>query len=437
MLSKTWTRLVFGFEQALGGLVTNRLRSFITILGVMIGVAAVVSLVAVGEGARMAIVRQFESLGTNLIKVESHHPRARLDLTDAQELEERVSSLLAASPVVRATAQVRWRRGGEEYSILGVNEKFAFIGDHTLATGRFFSHLHVQERLRVAVVGRKVVGSLFGGRNPVGQRIYIGGQRFTVIGVLEGRGVGMADDIDTRIVIPVTAAQRLTRSYAINEIWAKARDEGNAKAAVVQLSRIYRLKLGIADNVAPADDPHFGPMFIYGGGYRGEGYYRGGNSSGARLVSLSGAGSLLSVTSMNEMVEEATKANRVMALMLASIAGVSLLVGGLGIMNIMLVAVTERTAEIGLRKAMGARQGDLLYQFLVEAFILSALGGLVGLSLGSADTGFLLRYGVEAELTLTACWVALGAALGVGVVFGAYPAYVASGLAPVEALRRQ
>ena len=434
MLGKTWTRLVFGFEQALGGLASNRLRSFITILGVMIGVAAVVSLVAVGEGARMAIVRQFESLGTNLIKVESHHSRARLDRADAEELEQRVPSLLAASPVVRATAEVRWRRGGEDYSILGVNEKFAYIGDHTLAQGRFFSHLHVEERLRVAVVGRSVVGTLFNGRNPVGQRIYIGGQRFTVIGVLEGRGIGMADDIDARIIIPVTAAQRLTRSYTVNEIWVKARDQSNAKAAVVQLSRIYRLKMGITDDMDVADA--FYHDITFGGGYHG-GYRPGPGAAGARLVSPSGGASLISVISMNEMVEEATKANRVMTLMLASIAGVSLLVGGLGIMNIMLVAVTERTAEIGLRKAMGARQGDLLYQFLVEAFILSALGGLVGLTLGFTGTGFLLRYGVEAELTLTACWVALSAALGVGVLFGAYPAYVASGLAPVDALRRQ
>ncbi len=427
---RAWTRLTFGVHQALSGLTTNRLRSLITILGVMIGVASVVSLVAVGEGARIAIVRQFESLGTNIIKIESHHWRVQLRLEDPADLMARVPGVAAAMPVVRATAQVRWRRGGAEYPIVGVNEYFPVIGDHTLAAGRFFSHLHVSERLRVAVVGRNVVTTLFGGRNPVGQRIYIGGQRFTVIGVLNAKGIGMAGDIDQKIVIPVTAAQRLTRSYQVNEIWVKAHDDRQAEAALVQISRIFRKKLGITDNVV-AQDP-YGYKEYYPGYYGG--YYAPGD---VRLEVPGGTGTLLSVVSLNEMVAEASKANRVMTLMLGSIAGVSLLVGGLGIMNIMLVAVTERTAEIGLRKAVGARQGDLLFQFLVEAFVLSALGGLVGLSLGYAGTGFLLRYGVEAELTWTASWVALTAALAVGVLFGAYPAYIASGLAPVEALRRQ
>ncbi|MEW6524726.1 MAG: ABC transporter permease [Bacillota bacterium] len=422
-----WSRVAFGVQQALNGLSSNRLRSLITVLGVTIGVASVVSLVAVGEGARMAIVRQFESLGTNIIKVESHHQRARLTLDDAVDLQERVPDLVATMPVVRATAQVRWRRGGSEYSLLGVNEHFPVITDQTMAAGRFFSHLHVKERLRVAVVGRNVVTTLFQGRNPVGQRIYLGGQQFTVIGVLNAKGAGMANDVDNRIIIPVTTAQRLTRNYMVNEVWAKAQDQEHAKAALVQISRIYRNKLGITDNVAKEED--YWKYGEYYGGYYGPG--------DVRLDMPGGTGTLLSITSLNEMVEEASKANRVMTLMLGSIAGVSLLVGGLGIMNIMLVAVTERTSEIGLRKAVGARRTDLLFQFLVEAFVLSALGGLVGLSLGYTGTGFLLRYGVEAELTWTASWVALAAALGVGVVFGAYPAHVASGLAPVEALRRQ
>jgi putative ABC transport system permease protein len=145
---------------------------------------------------------------------------------------------------------------------------------------------------------------------------------------------------------------------------------------------------------------------------------------------------MLSVTSMNELVKEASQANRVMTLMLGAIAGVSLLVGGLGIMNIMLVSVTERTSEIGLRKAFGAKRGDLIFQFLVEAFLLSVFGAILGLLLGFAGCHAIGSYGIEAEVTWNACWVALASALGIGLLFGVYPAYQASGLSPVEALRQ-
>ncbi|MGE5483976.1 MAG: ABC transporter permease [Ignavibacteriales bacterium] len=440
-----WARGAFGLEMALSGVLTNRLRSAITVIGVTIGVASVVSLVGIGEGARLAIVRQFESLGTNLIKIETHHWRVQLRPEDAGALEARVPTITAAMPVVKAEALVKWRKRAETLGILGVSEDFPSLREHEVLAGRFFSHLHVAERLRVAVIGFNVVDRLFQGRGPVGQRIYIDGQRFTVIGVLEPKGQGMADDIDNKVVLPVTSAQRLTRSYLVNEIWAKGVSREAVDAAVVQISRVYTKKLGLKElqaeeerNRARYPGGSFGP---YGAYYPRYGF---GGRSSVRMEaprayeedSGLGPATMLSVTSLNEMVREASQANRVMTLMLGGIAGVSLLVGGLGIMNIMLVSVTERTSEIGLRKAFGAKRGDLIYQFLVEAFLLSVFGGIIGLGLGFAGCHAIGSYGIEAEVTWNACWVALASAIAIGLLFGVYPAYQASGLSPVEALRQ-
>ncbi len=426
-MTRILVRLALGFEAALWGLVGNRLRSLITILGVAIGVASIVSLVSIGEGARLAVVRQFESLGTNVIQVESHHWLARLSVEDAVDLEQRVPTISAATPVVKATARIKWRREVlNGVPLLGVDEEFPYIRDHDVVAGRFFSHLHVKERLRVCVLGYSLASSLFGGRNPVGQYLYIGEQRFKVIGVLERRGRGMAEGIDDTVVVPVTAAQRLTGSYVVNAIWVKAKSREAVDPALVQIGRIFRKKFRIGEGLEPEGQAPY------------KGYYRPGPwyAQGVQMELPGGTGPVLTVTSLNDLVRQADEANRVMILMLGAIAGVSLLVGGLGIMNIMLVSVSERTREIGLRKALGATRLDLLYQFLVEAMVLSIIGTAIGLFLGYASAEAVARYGLETVVTARASYAAVLAALGVGVLFGVYPAYVASGLSPVEALRR-
>ncbi len=432
----------FGLHQAAMGVWANRLRSVITILGVMVGVASVVSLVAIGEGARLAIVRQFEALGTNVIKITSHHPAVRLVASDAPDLAARVPTLEAAMPVVRANATAKWRRNVQDVGILGVNEHFPLIRDHPMAAGRFFSHLHVRERLRVAVVGAELAETLFEGRNPIGQRLYAGGHRFTVIGVLAPRGKGLAGDIDELLVVPVTAAQRLTLSFLVDEIWAKALGREAVEPAVVQIGRILRRQHDLGtlegDAAVSESDPRRLPQDVYVRSVYGVGVH-GVHVSGERFVGElpGGGGPALTVTSLNELVREADEANRVMTLMLGGIAGVSLLVGGLGIMNVMLVAVTERTTEIGLRKSLGATRLSLVYQFLMEAFLLSAGGGALGLLAGFAVAGVFDARGMEAIISLSGSAAAFAAALLVGLTFGGYPAYMAAGLPPAEALRRQ
>ncbi len=426
-------RMWGGLESAFWGLRGNRLRSLITIMGVAIGVASIVTLVSIGEGARLAVIRQFENLGTNIIQVESHHWVARLGIEDARDLESRVPTISAAMPVIQTTARLKWRRTiREDVPVLGVDENFPYIRSHPVTAGRFFSRLHVRERLRVCVLGYQLACGLFGGRDPLGQSLFIADQRFRVIGVLEPRGPGMAGGIDQTVVIPVTAAQRLTRSYKVDAIWAKAADRASVEPALVQIGRIFRRKFNIGDQLHPQlQTPPTAPV---------------GAGSRQRLVVVEGemdlklrlpgsSGPILTATSLNELVRQADEANRVMILMLGGIASVSLLVGGLGIMNIMLVSVSERKREIGLRKALGATRADLMHQFLAEALLLSLLGTALGLGLGYASAEIVTRYGLESALTARASYAAVLAALVVGCTFGVYPAYLASGLPPAEALR--
>lgn len=443
-LRSTLVRLAFAVQLAVDGVVANRLRSLLALLGVTVGAASVVAMVGVGEGARLAIVRQFESLGAHVIRVEVHSPAVFLTVEDARELVERVPTLERAMPVLRARGQVKFRRTVlQDVAILGVDEDFPAIRQHGLAAGRFFSSLHVEHRTRVAVVGYNLTRTLFGGRNPVGQVITIGSERFTVVGVLAPKGARLGEGVDDQILIPVTAAQRLVGSYRINAIWAKARGRAEADAAVAQISRILRRKFQLAGPVEGGQQaagpgaagmtamPPGGPWFGEGGAMtlvRPEPPKPAYGADGRPLA--------VSVTNLNELMDAATRANRVMTLLLGGIASVSLLVGGLGIMNVMLVAVSERTAEIGLRKAVGARRDDLLTQFVLESLLISAAGAGLGLVLGVLGAGLLGRYGLEAVVTPAAVWVSLSVALGVGVLFGAYPAWVASGLQPVEALRR-
>lgn len=439
-------RLAFAVQLAVDGVLANRLRSLLALLGVTIGAASVVAMVGVGEGARLAIVRQFESLGANVIRIEVHSPAIFLTADDARELVERVPTLHRAMPVLRARGQVKWRRTVlQDVAILGVDEDFPAIRQHPLAAGRFFSALHVEERTRVAVVGYNLTRTLFGGRNPVGQTITIGPERFKVVGVLTPKGARLGEGIDDQILIPVTAAQRLVGSYRINAVWAQARSREDVDLAVVQISRILRRKFNLA--LPGEEKQQQGPGGPGAGEVRvpvdrGPWFEEGGAMTLVRpepprpAYGSDGRPLPVSVTSLNELMDAATRANRVMTLLLGGIASVSLLVGGLGIMNVMLVAVSERTAEIGLRKAVGARRGDLLAQFVLESLLISLTGAGLGLMLGLLGAGLLGRYGLEAVVTPAAVWVATSVALGVGVVFGAYPAWLASGLQPVEALRR-
>lgn len=430
-------KLLFTAKMALHGLALNPLRTALTVLGVTIGVASVVSLMGIGEGARIAVMEQFESLGTNVIKIASHNPAYEFDPSISEELVERVQGMDYSSPVVNANTQMRWKRDRMDMNILGVNEQFGKIRDYELIDGFFISEYHVKLRSNVAVVGFNVANQLMGGRSPLGRYITLNGESYEIIGVLGEKGPGKADDIDNKVIIPYTCAQKIAEKRTVEEIWCKANSTEEANLAVVQLSRIIKRMLNIGENGAPSGNvaPDMGmedAMYMEEKFIEEEVYMETGTND-----SSSGGEDVITITNLNQMVEEADEANRVMSLLLGGIAAVSLLVGGLGIMNIMLVAVAERTVEIGLRRALGAQKNDLLIQFLLEALFVSILGSVAGTILGIGGTMIFEEYGFDTAVSLKAISIATIVALGSGMVFGVYPAFSAASIPPVAALRRQ
>ena len=377
-----------------------------------------------------------------------------------------MSTIKLATPVVKGEADVKWRRMKGKLDILGVNEDFPEIRDHDLISGRFFTNLHVEQRSPVVVLGYTLAKKLMNGRSPVGQTISIGGLDYTILGVLAEKGEGNGDNIDNMLVMPYTTAERITHDRKVSQIWCKATDSASVDLAVVQLSRIFRQQLD--DKSYPVSDNTGGAAPDDGSGVTGEGGDKGGaaeggagagadsgavavdsgggeapagDSSGASGDDASKEDSLsedqpITITNLNQMVDEADNANRVMTMLLGAIAAISLLVGGLGIMNIMLVAVTERIEEIGVRRAIGARRGDLAVQFLLEALYLSGCGALLGVIAGLSLLNVFTAYGFTAVVSFVAIRIAVLVALGCGLIFGVYPAVSASAVAPVEALRR-
>jgi putative ABC transport system permease protein len=434
-------RLWFASRMSLHGILSNPLRSALTILGVAIGVASVVSLMGIGEGARRAVVEQFESLGSNVVVIKAHNPNYEFDPEEAEELVERVSGLEMASPIVQTETLIQWMRSRGKVEILGVNSRFPEIRDHDLVSGHFFTKWHVEQRSRVAVLGYNLGSSLLGGRSPVGRSITLNGESYRIIGVLGPKGAGKAEDIDDKIVIPYTAAQKIAEKRLVEEIWCKASSKADADLAIVQLGRIFKRKLGM-DQTAPT------PAAISQGSAEvsrdiiekemaiGRPIIR--QEAEPRQPIGQGTGEdVITITSLNQLVNEADKANRIMTLLLGGIAAVSLLVGGLGIMNIMLVAVTERTEEIGVRRALGAKQSDLLLQFILEALMVSIIGSIAGIAAGIWGINIFGNYGFETAISLQAIRIATVVALTSGLLFGIYPAISASSLPPVEALKRQ
>ena len=456
MVGRIWS----GLEMATGGVLAGGVRSLLTILGVAVAVASVVSLLGVGEGAKVAVAAQFEGLGTNIITVESNTPFAPIHASLAPELVKRVPGIAAAVPVVGVQKTVTWRTtsSGSSPTVLGVTPALAAVHPLHVKLGSFLSTLEQTDALHVAVVGSTAAQSLFGAVNPLGQDLYIGRTRFRVIGVLSaGQGsvlggggvpavgttssststsspktssssqtVAIGSGLSDAVLIPQSTAELLTGSREVSAIWLKATNHASVNPAVLQIQRVLALQFDLARSSGGS------------GGHHGPGGPPGGGPHGALLLPGHPGGGQQAVTvqSLNALVRRASAADRTLSLMLAAIAAVSLVVGGIGVMNIMLVAVRERTVEIGLRKALGALQVEIVYQFLLEAVLLCALGGLVGWLGGYAGMRLLHDAGVAAVPLPGALPLALAASTAVALIFGSYPAYLASELEPVEALRR-
>jgi putative ABC transport system permease protein len=394
---------------ALKSISRNRTRSALTSLGIIIGVCSVIVMVAIGEGSRKRIEREISSLGTNVITVFPASMQVggvssgagglnRLTLRDADKVKTEATLLAGVSPVVRAHAQVIG--GGKNWStgITGGSPEYATIRGWTVAKGEFFTDRDVVSNAKVAVLGSTVAEELFGNQDPLGQRIQIGGTPLKVVGVMAEKGQNaMGMDEDDVIIAPATTVlYRIKGGTYIDMINAKAASTEQLDEAQAELRSILREAHHLRESV---DDD-------------------------------------FSIRNLAELTEMATETSRILTLLLGSIAGVSLLVGGIGIMNIMLVSVTERTREIGIRLSLGARTTDILTQFLAEAMVLSAAGGVLGVLL-AVGISLVLNdiVGVAASMNPWITALAFSVSGAVGVFFGLYPARKAAALNPIDALR--
>jgi putative ABC transport system permease protein len=401
-----WHKLII---VALKSIARNKMRSLLTMLGIIIGVASVITMVALGEGSQQDIEGDVASLGTNLLMVRPGSvdsggvsggagSRPSLTMDDVARLEKSATLLRWVSAEVRASGQVIAGNNNWSTTITGVAPNYLSIRNYVMESGAFFTARDCKTRAKVAVLGKTVADELFPDSDPVGERIRIRNVPFKVIGVMAEKGQSsMGNDQDDIIFAPDnTVLYRLSNGKTIHDISASAIDAESMDAAKEELTTLLRAEHRLS---ADAEDD-------------------------------------FEIRDQTEIAEIATRVTGTLTLLLSSIAGVSLLVGGIGIMNIMLVSVTERTREIGIRLAIGARPFDILAQFLTEAAILSLVGGLIGILTGFGAAwavGYFL--GVSAVVNPTVVMVTVAFTGAVGVFFGFYPARKAANLNPIDALR--
>jgi putative ABC transport system permease protein len=392
------------------GLATNKMRAILTMLGIIIGVGSVVTLLSVGQGVQDSITGQIQSIGSNMVfitadQAEDSTRPAYVTSADAEALTDpfNAPSLVAVAPVLNGSLRVAYGENATNLTVTGTNSQHARVRNLEAVLGGLLTEADLADQARVAVLGWAAYSELFAdGDYPVGQTITIDGVQFEVVGVLKEQG-GLGNEDDS-VYVPLTTAQSrfftqrtLSGEQPVAAIYTSVADESQVDAAIEQITSLLRERHAITPD--HADD--------------------------------------FRVTSQQAILDVAGQITGILTLFLGAIAGISLLVGGIGIMNIMLVSVTERTREVGIRKAVGATRRDILIQFLLEAIVLSFAGGLVGIMLGMAGASLISNLSSELATSVTASTVALaaGVASGVGLVFGTYPAMRAAKLRPIEALR--
>ena len=402
------------FRSALRALAANKLRSVLTMLGIIIGVGAVITMIAVGRGATERVQEQMKGLGSNIMLVLPGGITAggvRLGAQTGQSLTEEdalsiareVPEVQVAAPSMRTGAQVVVGNTNWSTSIFGTTNDYLEAREWPLATGRSFEAAEMQGSAKVAIIGQTVAQQLFGDADPLDQVIRVKKVPVTVIGLLEKKGQNsMGQDQDDVVIVPISTYRNRVQGGSpgklkrVGSISVKVREGQDMKAVEESIKELLRQRFKVQPG---ADDP-------------------------------------FSIRNLTEILQAQEASSRVMTMLLAAVAGISLVIGGIGIMNIMLVSVTERTREIGLRMAVGARGKDILLQFLIEAVTLSLIGGAIGVAIGAVATWAVGQFaGWQVSMTVSSIALAAGFSAFVGIFFGFYPARRASHLLPIQALR--
>ena len=386
------------FKMAVKAIAGNKMRSFLTILGVVIGVVAIVVLVSIGQGANSSVVESIEGMGTNLITANINARRMNpIDLDSLNELAQN-EAISYVAPIASVSGTVK--AGTTTYDdgvVQGTTPGYESIRNWTVAEGRFLQQPDIDNRSFVAVIGSEAATEMYGTTHAVGETFSLNGYTITVVGVLEAVGSSASGSNDNQILIPFTLAQRLSNQTSISSFYVSAASSAQVEQA----------QAAVESYLEKAFENYNTRSF----------------------------GTQYSVFNQTEMLSTLNETTNTLTLMLGGIAAISLLVGGIGIMNIMLVSVSERTREIGIRKAIGAARGNILTQFLIESLVVSLMGGLLGLAISVVAVKALAPV---LQMTLTipvnVAWMAIAFSVFIGVVFGMYPANKASKLRPIQAL---
>ena len=407
-------RIVDVIEESVIAISANKIRSGLTVLGIVIGIASVIALTAIGQGSQASITASIEAAGSNLLTVSpgaaigtgmvrgAFGGARTLKVTDAEAIAE-LSLAEAVAPQVTGRYQVVASTGNSNTQVIATTAAYQGVRNVELSSGTFFSDQQVDDASRVAVLGSQVASDLFGdpaegGSDPIGQTIRIKSSKFTVIGVASSKGGMGPDNADTAIYVPLTTGQRLLagQNTYLSQVSVQAVDADSMTQLETDITSLLLERHDISD----PDSADF------------------------------------LVINQADLASTMTSTSRTLTLLLAAIAGISLIVGGIGIMNMMLTTVTERTREIGLRKAIGAKRRDVSIQFLVEAVILTFVSGIIGVVLGWLVSLAIRRWaGLDTVITVQWVVIAFGLSALIGIVFGFYPARRAAGLNPIEALR--
>ena len=388
-------RYVEALKIAIRSILSNKMRSFLTMLGIIIGVTAVIALVSIGQGSTRSVTSQIQSMGSNLIMVNVMGRGGESSLTYDQVIVLKDSNFIAAiSPVISTSVTAMYGNNSvDNTTVNGVNGDYQSIRDIQVAAGRFILPMDDEERNRVAVLGSNVARELFGFTDPIGKTIKLNGQNFTVVGILSQKGSSIAGSDDDSIFIPLKTMFYFAKNRNIRQIYIEA-----TSPDTVELAK---------------------------------------NEINSKLLTIfKGDTNAFRIIDQSQILSTVNSVTTTLSLLLGGIAGISLLVGGIGIMNIMLVSVTERTREIGIRKALGAKKKDILLQFIIESLTLSGLGGIAGIIVGYVLSMVLgSAMNINAKPSLSTVLISFSFSVIVGLFFGVYPANKAANLNPIEALR--